>query len=110
MVGGPCGRSRWRGRPATLGRSARPRTGRDGPRCSGSSRVAAVQLGREESRRRPEDLACAAQLAVLAFQLGDALLLGGGHAGPLAGVDLGLAGPVAKGLTVDAELVGDAGD
>src|SRR6266511_2241264 len=62
------------------------------------------------NRRRLEDLVGAAQLTDLAFQLRDALLLSGGHPGPLTSVDLGLAGPAAQGLTVDAELVGDPRD
>jgi hypothetical protein len=82
-------------------------------RCASIIRVTSsgtVELGREKRARRLEDLIGTAQLADLAFQLGDALLLNSGHTGPLAGVDLGLAHPVAQRLAVDAELVGDADD
>jgi hypothetical protein len=37
-------------------------------------------------------------------------LVGGGHPGPLATIDLSLADPVPQGLPVDAELVTDPGD
>ena len=36
----------------------------------------------------------------------DSPLVGGGHPGPLATIDLGLADPVAQGLSVHPELVG----
>jgi hypothetical protein len=66
-----------------------------GPRIAlrAISWATAVEFGREESRCRPQDLVGAAQLLDLALQLGDALLLGGGHPGAAAGVDLGLADP-----------------
>jgi hypothetical protein len=57
--------------------------------------VVGVELRREESRRRPQDRVRAAQLAVLAFQLGQALRVTGRGSGPVAGVDLGLVDPAA---------------
>jgi hypothetical protein len=82
-------------------------------RCPSIIRVTSSGDGRARPRkgaRRLEDLISAAQLPDLTFQLGDALLLSRGHTWPLAGVDLGLAHPVAQRLTMNAELLGDPDD
>jgi hypothetical protein len=68
----------------------------------------AVELRREESRRRPQDRIRPTQLAVLLLQLSQAGCVGGGRPGSVAGIDLGLGDPVAQGVGVDAELAGDA--
>src|SRR6266550_1642855 len=107
MAAGPWPRSRsWSAHPGP-GRWARPRSGPGLRRSSGSPRPGTVELGREKRARRLEDLIRPAQLTILAFQLDDPLPLGRWHAGPLATVDLGLVDPVAQGLPVDAQLLGD---
>ena len=55
------------GRTAEPCRSARPRSGRGGRRCRRTSSQA-VELGREESRRRLQDLIDPAQLTILALE------------------------------------------
>ena len=69
--------------------------------------AAAVELRREESRGRLQDLVGAAQLPDLALQLGDPLALVGGHARPRPAVDLGLADPLAQRLRGHPELLSD---
>jgi sugar lactone lactonase YvrE len=66
------------------GRSARPRRCHGAHRCSGSSLRRAVELRREESRGRLQDLVGPPQLAVLPLQLADApgLLAGGAGSRP----------------------------
>src|SRR5690606_29096437 len=49
--------------------SARPRTYPDKRRCKQSRLVSTVELGREEKRRRPQDLIRPTQLPVLPLQL-----------------------------------------
>src|SRR5215218_5848915 len=70
----------------------------------------AVEPGRKESRRRPQDLIGPAQLPHLAFQGGDPLLVLGAGPGPLAAVHLGLANPGPERLGTDAQLPGHPGD
>src|SRR5581483_3843110 len=60
---------------------------------------------------RLQDLVGPAQLAVLALQLHQALVLGGRHARPLAAVDLSAPDPLAQRLRRrDPQLRGDRGD
>src|SRR5918996_5992590 len=69
-----------------------------------------VELPRKESRRRLEDLVRAAQLAVLALELLDALGLRAGYPRSLAAVGLGLAHPAAQRLRGHPELLRDRRD
>src|SRR5438094_453513 len=70
------GRSRWKGRTAAPRRSARPRTPPGRRRCRRRLLQAAVELRRREKRRDgAQNLIRPAQLSVLLFQLGDALLV-----------------------------------
>src|SRR5439155_98791 len=110
MAAWSCTRSTWTGRPATRCRSARPRSAPSAPRRTRSSSGARVELPREESRRRLEDLVGSAEFPVLSLELGDARSLFGAEPGPVPAVDLGLADPLAEGLRADVELPGDAGD
>src|SRR6516164_2295776 len=74
-------------------------------------RLWAVELRREESRRRLEDLIRPAQLGVLPPQPPDLRRLLSRHAGPGARVHLGLADPLTQRLRgPDAQLVGDCAD
>ena len=68
-----------------------------------------VQLPREESRRRLQDLVGPAQLPDLPLQLGDPLRVHRRGTGPPASVDLRLAYPVPQRLPVDPQLVGHPG-
>ncbi len=109
-------RSRPTGRPAAVGRSARPPT--EGHPCHAIS-VAVDERdyfgGRGSSpRAKKADAALRISLARrssrhLAFQLGDALAVVGRHAGPAAIVDVGLPDPVAQRLLVDSRLLGWSG-
>ena len=62
----------------------------------------------ENSRRAPQDRVGPPQLADLLLQLLDAPGPLGGGAGPVAGVDPGLAHPAAQGLGIDPQLIADA--
>src|SRR5690348_12103548 len=97
------------GRSPGSGRSARPRTSSDARRCSGSSRRSAVELRPEENRRALQDLVRPAELAVLPFELLDPLALGRRQAAPGAGINLGLADPLADRLGPDPQLAGNIG-
>lgn len=66
-------------------------------------------LPREENRGGLEDLVGAPQLEDLALQLQDALLVGTGHAGTAAAIDLGLGTRERQRFIADAELPGDLG-
>src|SRR5690606_13977041 len=76
--------------PSIPCRSARLRTRLCGGRRSRRLALWAVELRREESRRGLQDRISAAQLAILAFQLGNSGGLIGRGARPGAGIDLGL--------------------
>src|SRR5262245_26925559 len=103
-------RSSWTGRPAAPGRSARPRTVRGGRRCSRRSALWAVELRREESRRRPQDRVRPAQLTHLALQLADPGTVKRRRPRPFASIDLRGPDPLAQRLRADRQLVGDPGN
>src|SRR5215210_6213544 len=69
-----------------------------------------VELPREESRRRLEDLVRAPQLTVLALELLDPLRLNRAHTRPGAVIDLGLPDPRTQRLRRHPELLGDRDD
>ena len=70
-----------------------------------------VELGREENRRRLEDLIRAAQLSVLPLQPPDLGMLLAGQTGPCPSVHFGLADPLAQRLRCsNAELLGHGAD
>src|SRR4029453_12675721 len=73
-------------------------------------RQARVELPREETRRRLEDLVGPAQLPDLLLQPGPPPLLLGGHPRAAAAVDLGPLDPLAEGLHPDPQLAGDPAD
>src|SRR5207248_6553334 len=77
-------------RTATLCRSARPRTAPGAHRYRRSLPLA-VELGREESRRRLQDLIRPAQLLDFTLKLLDPSRLGRGHPRPIADINLDLA-------------------
>lgn len=66
-----------------------------------------VELGGEKGRGRPQDFIHALELGVLFAKGGKLLALGGAEdVASLAGIDLGLTGPVTQGLVVHAEFLG----
>src|SRR4051794_566152 len=69
-----------------------------------------VELPLQESRRRPQDLVRAPQLAVLALEVLDARRLRAAHAGPTAAIDLGLPHSLTQRLVRRPELPGDRDD
>src|SRR5688500_17283344 len=69
-----------------------------------------VELPREESRRRLENLVGAPQLPVLTLELLDPLGLRAGHPRTLARIGLGLAHPTAQRLRGHPELLSDRPD
>src|SRR5699024_11593722 len=76
----------------------------------GGLRRGAVELRREESRGRLQDLIGSAQFPVLFLEVFDSLGFSGGGAGPVAGIDLVLVDPGPQSFWVHAELVTDAAE
>src|SRR5437879_7498722 len=81
-----------------FGRSDRPRRSPCGPRRISRMWRSRVELPREKSRGRLEDLVGPPQLPVLPLELSEALTFVGGQAGTQAAIDLGLLDPRAKRL------------
>src|SRR5262245_37037766 len=76
-----------------------------------TSTAVAVELRREENRRRLEDLIGPAQLSVLPLQPLDLGILLAGDTRPAPGIHLGLADPLAQRLRrADAQLLGHRAD
>lgn len=69
--------------------------------------VARVELPREEKRRRLQNLVGFLEISVLALQLFDPLLLGGGDTRALMSVDLDLQHPLTQGPRTDPDLRAD---
>src|SRR5690606_35295522 len=69
-----------------------------------------VQLPREESRGRLQDLVGTAQFPVLTLELHDPLRIHSGGTRPVAGVDLALPDPVTQRLPINTQPVSDPGD
>ena len=97
------------GRTASLYRSARPRKDHDGRRCRRSS-MTAVDLGREETRRRLEDRVRSAQLPVLTLKRFQMLTLISREPSPAIFVDLDPGHPLPNCLRCRPELLRDRTD
>src|SRR4051794_33957224 len=95
------------GRTATSCRSARPRTRRDGRRCRRLPLRLRVELPREESRRRFQDLIRPAQLAVLPLELDQTRSFARRDPVTRTAIDLTLAHPVADRFGMHTELLAD---
>jgi hypothetical protein len=103
-------RSRWMGRSAAPGRSARPHSGPCGRGCRRSSGGSAVELHPEESRRGREDLIGPPQLADLPLQDLQPRTLVADQPRTETTIGLGPAHPLAQRLGRDPELGRDGAD
>src|SRR5262249_47000884 len=106
----PWRRSRSVGRTATPRRSARPRSGRGACRCRRSLPCSTVELGREEKRRRLQDLVRPTQLSILTLELLPPRPPVGGDPRPPALIDLAPTYPDAQRLGRAADLRSDRDD
>src|SRR4051794_13101434 len=95
------------GRTATSCRSARPRTRRDGRRCTRLPLRLRVELPREESRRRFQNLIRPAQLAVLPLELDQTRSFARRDPVTRTAIDLTLAHPIADRFGMHTELLAD---